>query len=118
VRFCYRVGTARPKPTFKGASMVIRHIGVASLARMLGALYALWGLIFGVIFALVALAGAGYGAANDDPMSGWFSGLFGVGAIVFLPVFYGFLGAIGGALTAVMYNVVAGMVGGLSIETE
>jgi hypothetical protein len=37
---------------------------------------------------------------------------------VFLPIFYGVLGAIGGALTAVMYNVVAGMVGGLSIETE
>ena len=98
--------------------MVIRHIGVGSLAKMLAALYALWGLIFGVIVALFSLVGAGIGAANDDPTAGWLSGLFGVGAIVFLPIFYGVLGAIGGAITAVMYNVVAGMVGGLSIETE
>ncbi len=98
--------------------MVIRHIGVGSLAKMLAALYAFWGLIFGVIVALFSLVGAGIGAANDDPTAGWLSGLFGVGAIVFLPICYGVLGAIGGALTAVMYNVVAGMVGGLSIETE
>ncbi len=68
--------------------------------------------------ALVALAGAGMSAASDNPMPGWFGGLFGVGAVIFLPIMYGVLGAIGGALTAVMYNVVAGMVGGLSIETE
>jgi len=98
--------------------MVIRHIGVGSLARILGALYALWGFIFGVIVALVALAGVGMNASSDSPMPPWLGGLFGVGAIIFLPIVYGMLGAIGGALTAVMYNVVAGMVGGLSVETE
>lgn len=98
--------------------MVIRHIGVGSLARILGALYALWGFIFGVIVALIALAGAGIGAASDSSMPGWMGGLFGVGAVIFLPICYGILGALGGALTAVMYNVIAGMVGGLSVETE
>ena len=52
------------------------------------------------------------------PMPGWFGGLFGVGAVIFLPIIYGVLGAIGGALTAVFYNIIAGMVGGLQIETE
>jgi hypothetical protein len=98
--------------------MVIRHIGVGSLARILAALYALWGFIFGVIIALVAVGGAGLSAASDSPLPGWAGGLFGVGAIIFLPICYGVLGAIGGAITAVMYNVVAGMVGGLSVETE
>ena len=98
--------------------MVIRHIGVGSLARILAALYALWGFVFGVIIALVALGGSGLSRATDSPVPGWFGGLFGVGAIIFLPICYGVLGAIGGALTALMYNVVAGMVGGLSVETE
>jgi hypothetical protein len=44
--------------------------------------------------------------------------MFGVGAIIILPILYGIFGALGGALTAVMYNVVAGMVGGLVVETE
>jgi hypothetical protein len=98
--------------------MVIRHIGVGSLARILGALYALWGFIFGVVVALIALAGAGMSASSDSPMPGWLGGFLGVGAVIFLPIVYGVLGALGGALTAVMYNLIAGMVGGLSIETD
>ena len=99
--------------------MVIRHIGVGSLARILAALYALWGFIFGLIVALIAAGGAGMSAASDGPLPGWAGGLFGVGAIIlFFPICYGVLGAIGGAITAAMYNVVAGMVGGLSVETE
>ncbi len=98
--------------------MIIRHIGVGSLARILAALYALWGFIFGVIVALIALAGAGISAASDSPLPGWMGGLFGVGAVIFLPICYGVFGAIGGAITALMYNFIAGMVGGLSVETE
>ena len=97
--------------------MVIRHIGVGSLAKMLAALYALWGFIFGVCVALIALAGAGFSSGNSD-VPAWLGGFFGVGAVIFLPVMYGILGAIAGAITAVMYNVVAGMVGGLQIDTE
>jgi hypothetical protein len=98
--------------------MVIRQIGVGSLAKILAALYAFWGFIFGAILALAALVGAGIGAANDSAMPVWFGGMFGVGAIIILPILYGIFGALGGALTAVMYNVVAGMVGGLVVETE
>jgi hypothetical protein len=38
--------------------------------------------------------------------------------VIFLPLLYGAMGAIGGALTAAFYNIVAGMVGGLQIEAE
>ena len=33
-------------------------------------------------------------------------------------LFYGFLGFIGGILSALFYNLVAGMVGGLELEVE
>jgi hypothetical protein len=41
-----------------------------------------------------------------------------VGAIIVLPIFYGVLGFIAFAIGAVLYNVLAGMVGGLRVEVE
>jgi hypothetical protein len=99
--------------------MVIRQVGVASAAKVCGALYALFGFLFGLLMAFLAVVGSGLGAAaGDDAFPSWIGGLFGVGAVIFLPIVYGVLGAIGGALTAVFYNVVAGMVGGIQIDTE
>jgi uncharacterized membrane protein len=98
--------------------MVIRKIEVASAAKVFATMYALWGAVFGVFFALIALAGAGIGAAADEPEMAWLGPMFGVGAIVLMPILYGVLGAIFGALTAVIYNLIAGTVGGLSVEVE
>jgi hypothetical protein len=98
--------------------MVIRKIGVGSAAKVFGTLYALWGFIMGACIALFALVGSGLAAQSDDPMPGWLGAAFGVGAVIILPIFYGILGAIVAALTAAFYNVVAGMVGGLSVEAE
>jgi hypothetical protein len=98
--------------------MVIRQVGVGSAAKIVGALYALFGLIFGVLVALFALVGGGMSGASDEALPGWIGGLFGIGAVIFLPIVYGVLGAVGGALTALFYNIIAGMVGGLQIETE
>jgi len=58
--------------------MVIRQIGVGSLAKILAALYAFWGFIFGAILALAAMVGAGIGAGNDNAMPVWFGGIFGL----------------------------------------
>ncbi len=98
--------------------MVIRKIGVGSAAKVFGTLYALWGFIFGACIALFALVGSGLSSAGDDPVPGWMGAAFGVGAVVILPIFYGILGAIFGALTAAFYNVVAGMAGGLRLDVE
>lgn len=98
--------------------MIIRRIGVLSVAKMMGALYGLMGLIFGAIIALFSLVGAGFGMANDDAASGILGAMFGVGAVIFLPIFYGVLGAIFGALTAFLYNIVSGMAGGVELEVD
>ena len=97
--------------------MVIRRVGVGSVAKVAGVLYALAGLIIGGIIALVALAGMGIGAAAaDDHAAAWMAPMFGVGAVIFLPIFYGVCGAVFGAIGAALYNLVAGMVGGLEVE--
>ena len=73
--------------------------------------------ILGAIVALLALLGIGLAAAggDGDAVVGM---IFGVGAIIFLPIFYGVLGFIGGAIMAIVYNVVAGFAGGLELALE
>jgi len=81
----------------------------------MGALYALFGLIFGAIVSLLAMAGASFANAAS---SGSVFGMGGVGAlaIIVFPILYGVLGFVFGLLGAWLFNVVAGVVGGLEIE--
>jgi hypothetical protein len=97
--------------------MELKRIGPWSVAKVLGALYAAMGLLFGGLFALLALAGAGVSGRSGDE-GAMFGALFGVGAVVVLPIFYGVMGVVFGALTAWLYNVFAGMVGGIEVELE
>jgi hypothetical protein len=88
----------------------IRRIGVAQLAKMLGALYLGLGLIFALIF---------WGVGSVVPRSGS-TNMFGMGAIalIVLPICYAIIGVVFGAITAWLYNLVAGSVGGVEIELE
>jgi hypothetical protein len=98
--------------------MVIRKVGVWSVARMYGALCAVVGFIVGGLLALLSIVGMGaaIGAADDTPA--WLVGAFGVGAVITLPIFYGVMGLVSGAIGAVLYNLFASMVGGIEIEVD
>ncbi len=98
--------------------MVVRRIGAFSLGKVMGILYALLGLIFGAFFALFSLLGAAIGVANSQSSDAVASLLFGAGSVIFLPIFYGILGFVLGLITALLYNLVARMVGGIQIELE
>ena len=97
--------------------MIIRRVGVLSVAKIAAALYALMGLIIGAFISLFALVGsmAAMGGGNDNAVLGIFMG---VGAVVALPIFYGVLGGVFAAISAALYNLVAGFVGGIEIEVE
>lgn len=97
--------------------MVIRSVGVLSVAKMYGAIAAAMGMLFGAFIAVFSMAGAGMGlvAVGQD---GLLASMFGVGAIVALPIFYGCMGFVAGAVGAVFYNAFAGMVGGVEIQTD
>ena len=98
--------------------MVVRKIWVLSAGKITGALYALLGLIFGAIFALFSLLGAAVGVASSQSPDALVGLLFGVGSVIFLPIFYGVLGFIFGLLKALLYNLVARFVGGIEVEVE
>ncbi len=101
--------------------MVLKRVGVASAAKMTGALYAGGGLLVGAIFACIALVGAGAAeslSGSSNGMTGMFGALFGVSAIVILPIVYGIMGFVGGAIFAWLYNLVAGMTGGIELDLQ
>jgi hypothetical protein len=99
--------------------MVITKVGALSLGKVMGVTYALFGLLIGGCLALVSLAGAGLASASDESqMPAAFGALFGVGAVILLPIFYGVLGFIGGLIGALIYNVVAGMIGGVELDVS
>lgn len=95
--------------------MVIRRVGVWSVARMYGALSAGMGLIIGLIIAIGSAVGMSL-AEGDEPA--FMAAVFGVGAVVILPIFYGLLGMLMGAIGAALYNLLAGMLGGVTLDVE
>ena len=92
--------------------MVIKRISAVSCAKIMGLLYAVIGFLIGSIAALVFLAGG---------LSGWSKAanpftIFGVAAVILFPIFYGIIGFIGTWIAASIYNVLAGVVGGVRVE--
>jgi len=85
---------------------VIRAIGVLSVAKISGTIGALVGLVFGIPFAVFAYFA---GSTLQLGAGGWV-------ALVALPLLYGALGFVGGALYAWLYNVVSGWVGGIEVD--
>lgn len=87
--------------------MIVRRIGPASLARVMGAIYAILGLVIALPMGCVATV------APTDEFRG-----FGLALVVLYPFIMGVLGYIGGLLSAVIYNFIASRFGGLQIQVE
>jgi len=102
-------------------NMIIKRIGVISAAKIGGIIGAAFGLIIGVIFFLVysviGVAASSFGPDHGSGAGALLGGL-GVISIIAFPVMYGIAGFIGGLLQAFIYNLAAGFVGGLQVETE
>jgi hypothetical protein len=97
--------------------MRITRIGPFSVAKVAFILYGGIGLIIGCIVALASLLGATLGATEGEH-SALLGAIFGVGAVILFPLFYGVFGASGALISAALYNVVAGIVGGVELTME
>ena len=95
--------------------MIVRRMGVFSVAKLSGLLYGLLGFVIGIFFSLFSLAMSGMAREMGEPGAA-IGMLFGIGAVVIMPIFYGGIGFVGGALMAWLYNVIAGWVGGVELE--
>lgn len=83
----------------------IRRFDPMQAAKVMGVLYAILGLIFLPFFAVIS-----YFSPQGSA--------YGLGLAIAFPVIYGVLGAIFMMIAAVLYNTVAGWVGGIEVELE
>jgi hypothetical protein len=92
---------------------IVKSVGVLSVAKIMGLVYACMGLIFAPLFLLVGLLGS-FAGQQKTPFAGMFSVFF----ALFMPVFYGVLGFLAGAIGGLLYNLFAKLVGGFELEME
>jgi hypothetical protein len=92
----------------------ITKIDVTSMGKIMGTMYAIMGFIFGALVTLFSILGS----VLSSQGGGRLGIFFGIGAIIFLPIFYGALGFIFGAFSGWLYNLIAKWVGGLKIEIQ
>jgi hypothetical protein len=97
--------------------MVLRRIGILSCGKVMGAVYALMGLILGAFVTVFATLATAVGQQAGAPQ-GAMAPLFGIGAIIIAPIFYGVMGFIFGIISAAFYNLVAQSIGGLELDFE
>ena len=77
--------------------MVIKRVGPVSVAKNAAILYALMGLVLGLIFSLVSVVG-GFAAPEDSGFAAGMGAALGIGAV--------------------LYNMAAGIVGGIHVDVE
>lgn len=99
--------------------MVIKRVSPVSAAKISGVLYAGLGLVIGICFSVFSMLLGSMASQNTELSGTPFVGMiFGAGAIIIMPIFYGVIGAIGGLIGALLYNLAAGIIGGLEIEAQ
>jgi hypothetical protein len=101
--------------TREETQMTIKSVVPMSCAKVAAVLYGIGGLLAGGLFSLVSLMG---GLAADDGAAAGFGAMIGAGAIIVFPLVYACLGFVGSLIAAWLYNIVAGMVGGIEFETQ
>jgi hypothetical protein len=100
----------------------IRKLGVLSVAKMYSVIMLVISLIiaipYGLVIIGVSLIGAGSARGDAAFMMGGGGVVMGLVIMIALPIFYALIGFIFGAIGALIYNIFAGIVGGVEIEVE
>jgi len=94
----------------------LKRIAPLSVGKIAGDLYACIGLLVGFLFAFLGMVGAFAASGSDADMPAGFGVLFGVAGIFLAPIFYGVIGFLFFTIAAAIYNVAAGMIGGVEFE--
>ena len=91
----------------------VKSVGVLSLAKMMGLIYACLGLFLMPLLLLIGLLSSLAGK-QQSPLSGMIGLIF----AFCLPIFYGIMGFIMGAIGGGLYNLFAKWIGGIELELQ
>ena len=96
----------------------LTYIAPLPLGKILGILYAMFGLIFLPFFAIAAIAGLF--AESGDGSAGAAGAMAGgmIAMALIFPIMYAVMGFVGGVICAALYNLISRWVGGLEFEVE
>ena len=96
----------------------VKSISPGSAFKIGLVVYAIFGLVVGIFMALFSMMIGSLGSmvGNAAPGARLLGFGFGVGSIIIVPIMYGIIGGIGGAIGALLYNLAAGWVGGLEVD--
>ncbi len=94
----------------------IRSIGVLSVAKMVAAISLIAGFIIAVLTVLFSLVAVAAMPFLDIPLIVGGGGLIMALVIFVLTILYAVLGFIAGAIIAVIYNIAAGIFGGIEVD--
>jgi len=93
--------------------MELKKIGILSLGKIAGLFGVIYGLLAGILVSVV------YAKLEAFPQMTEQLGLIsqlGYSSIIILPILYGIIYFISGIVTAFIYNLLAGWIGGIELE--
>ncbi len=90
----------------------IKEINVISAANILGVIQFAMGIFIGFFYFLISLAMPAE-VFEEVP---WMRYMFGVGSLVFMPIMTGVMGWLSGAVSSLIYNLVADRIGGIKLR--
>src|SRR4051812_676510 len=96
-----------------GMMYQLKSVDILSVAKIMGVIYGLIGLILVPIFLVAAIAGV-MGGANRAAGVGAAVGMLVLSVI--MPVIYGAIGFVGALIGGALYNFLAGKIGGIKIN--
>ncbi|MEJ7849271.1 MAG: hypothetical protein WKF92_14405 [Pyrinomonadaceae bacterium] len=100
----------------------IRKLGILSVAKiyciMCLVLSLLISIPYGLFIIAFSLMGASAGRGNEALALGGGGILVGILVMIGLPIFYAVIGFVAGVIGALIYNIFAGIVGGIEIEVD
>ena len=96
----------------------VKRVAPGSAFKIGLVMYAILGLILGIFMAFISMVAGTLGSLGESAAPGAKLLGFGMGfgAIIIFPIGYGVIGGIFAAIGAVIYNLVAGWVGGLEVD--